>query len=105
MSENHIWLSFVGEAGNLGICIIKATDIVEAVRIAYALGCNPGGEVAGWTFDMDKAPSEIKALPIGTLLQRADLDRHKVEHPQQSGDTVPAPHRPALGAPERRARP
>lgn len=55
------WLSFVdparaaprgeqvpGGPGFLGVCIIRASDMVSAVRTAHQLGCNPGGEVQGF---------------------------------------------------------
>jgi hypothetical protein len=42
------WLSFV-EPGkrSLGCCLVEGKDIREALRRAWALGINPGGEVMG----------------------------------------------------------
>jgi hypothetical protein len=52
------WLSFVdpdksappdeqvpGGGGFLGVCIVEAEDPMDAVRRAWALGINPGGQV------------------------------------------------------------
>lgn len=32
----------------LGACYVKASNIGTAVMEAHRLGCNPGGQVAGW---------------------------------------------------------
>jgi hypothetical protein len=42
------WLSFASEAGFLGIVIVRAPDMTTAIRETHRMGCNPGGEVAGW---------------------------------------------------------
>lgn len=47
------WLSFVDPSRPaadrfLGVAIVAGGDIVEAVKAAHALGCNPGGDVAGY---------------------------------------------------------
>ena len=49
------YLSFVGEDRWLGGCLVEATDIHDAVDIAWKAGCNPGGEVLGFQID-DDAP-------------------------------------------------
>lgn len=50
------WLSFVDRAEDaelgsaavqLGVAIVIARDMEEAVQEAWTWGCNPGGEVAG----------------------------------------------------------
>lgn len=56
------WLSFVdgnrpkGQAF-LGVAIVEAYDMVDACTVAYARGCNPGGEVKG-----HEIPDEVVAL-------------------------------------------
>jgi hypothetical protein len=50
------WLSFADAtrpAGSqfLGICIVRAVDMVSAIKVAHALGINPGGEVRGFVVD------------------------------------------------------
>jgi hypothetical protein len=52
---------------HLGCCIVSAASIVEAVRVAWRLGCNPGGEVAGCEVE---PPSPAM---IGRLLTKAEL--------------------------------
>ena len=47
------WLSFVDPElpeGDrfLGVCVVQGANVVDAVERAWALGCNPGGAVAGW---------------------------------------------------------
>lgn len=52
-----IWhyLSFAdtvgGKARFLGAALVEADDTVAAVKEAYRLGCNPGGEVFGMPFE------------------------------------------------------
>jgi hypothetical protein len=45
------WLSFIDEdrpVGDkfLGVCVVRANDMLAAVQKAWDLGINPGGEVA-----------------------------------------------------------
>lgn len=42
------WLSFADESGHLGIAIVPGGNVVQAASFAHAVGCNPGGEVAGY---------------------------------------------------------
>lgn len=46
------WLSFADMTRPhgqrfLGACVVDADDMLTAVRQAWALGCNPGGEALG----------------------------------------------------------
>lgn len=58
------WLSFVDPdrpkgKRSLGICIVPGGNIVQAGQMAWAVGCNPGGQVAGWDISAaftDRAP-------------------------------------------------
>ena len=55
----------------LGACIVPASDIVTAVRVAHLLGCNPGGEVLGQPCgDGEKL---VKDHHIGRLMQKREL--------------------------------
>jgi hypothetical protein len=96
----RFWLSFVDPARPegeqfLGVCIVEVTEaeaadakaiidrqfpqhaegaewIAAATRKAWAMGCNPGGEVA--TADItDATPPEGVTLPLDRMLQRAEL--------------------------------
>lgn len=47
------WLSFTDPdrpKGQhfLGLCIVPAPNVVFASRVAWMLGCNPGGQIAGY---------------------------------------------------------
>lgn len=46
------WLSFVDRidqavAVQLGVAIVPATSLEDAIDASHRMGCNPGGEVAG----------------------------------------------------------
>lgn len=78
------WLSFVDDerpAGQqfLGACLVPASEIVEAVKVAHALGCNPGGEVVGHPVPADRVRF-VRATWVGRLLNRAEC--------QEVGDEV-----------------
>lgn len=71
------WLSFINPdlprgARNLGVAIVPATDISTAADKAWELGCNPGGEVAGWPLPPQPVvPDEY----IGKLLTLDEADK------------------------------
>lgn len=74
------WLSFADGSrpkGSqwLGVSIVRGANVYQAAMNAYALGCNPGGEVAGEPFYED----EITPPPEYTnrLLCEADADALK----------------------------
>ena len=57
-----IWLSFVDrtkpEGGQfLGVIMVDAKDIMEAVKLCHAMNINPGGEVMGFWFDDPAIPT------------------------------------------------
>jgi hypothetical protein len=87
------WLSFVGDAGSLGACIVdvSATEAAQDLAVidrlfpnhlpgaewvaaatakAHRLGCNPGGEVASWSLPQDHP--KFADLPRNVLLSRAE---------------------------------
>lgn len=74
------WLSFVGDEGSRGVSIVRATDFVDAIRVAHALSINPGGEVQGFCipapFDADIASGYVDRLipPDEARLLSASLD-------------------------------
>ena len=61
------WLSFVDRvddvAVNLGVAIVGGTTMNSAVRAAWCLGINPGGEVAG-----ERIP-DLRIIPEGLLFR------------------------------------
>lgn len=61
------WLSFAdpdrpkGEHF-LGLCIVPGGNPVQAGQIAWALGCNPGGQVAAYQLDSTPRPEFVGRL-------------------------------------------
>ena len=67
------WLSFVDPdlpegSQFLGVCIVDGDDPVEAVKVAWAAKCNPGGEVL--TYELERLPT---AAPRYELLSHDRL--------------------------------
>lgn len=79
------WLSFCDPAkpaGSqfLGVAIVEATSVRDAIKTAWAHGCNPGGEVQTVALPpIDRLPEERARLlaetPFNTLMDRAELER------------------------------
>lgn len=72
------WLSFVDPRMPEGSQFLGASQVwadcyMNAVRVAHALGCNPGGEVKGMAAD-DRLARLVPAEYIGVL-----MDRHTCE--------------------------
>jgi hypothetical protein len=73
------WLSFAGEDGNLGCCIVEAPGFMAAITKTHLLGINPGGEVAGFSSE-DVGPDgreamaeDVKRWGLDRLITRAEL--------------------------------
>jgi hypothetical protein len=65
------WMSFMDRIGgdaaiHLGIAIVEAHDISDAVQVAWQRGCNPGGEVCG------RPLSGIRVLPRHLIYRLLD---------------------------------
>lgn len=59
--EQWHWLSFVSNEGEnrfLGVCVVLAGGIGEATEKAWAMGINPGGQVACFTLSEGQVPDE-----------------------------------------------
>ena len=68
------WLSFVDPKGPegrkfLGVCVVRAADIEEAMAKAWRLGINPGGEVQGYRCPDGSIPDDC----INRLINRNEL--------------------------------
>lgn len=76
------WLSFADTRrprGSqwLGMCVVQAHDLVAAIRVAWAQGLNPGGQVMSQDFDAVPAPPPAM---LGRLItDRAELERLAIE--------------------------
>ena len=57
----------------LGGAIVRASHMIEAVRVAHILGINPGGEVQGIQVP-SKLVSRIKGKWIERLLTREECE-------------------------------
>lgn len=68
------WLSFASKERHLGIALVKASDMVTAVREAHRLGCNPGGEVAGWPIPANLGLGDPQPKWCARLLTREEAD-------------------------------
>lgn len=67
------WLSFADASRPvgqqlLGISIVDAPDMATALKVAWATGCNPGGEVNGMKVDVAMLARLSFDLPIGKLI-------------------------------------
>jgi hypothetical protein len=65
------WLSFCDNVQFLGVAIVQAPDVKEALLTARRAGCNPGGEVLARRIPEDKLPDPRLRHK---LLSRADLN-------------------------------
>lgn len=43
--QTHLWMSFVGDSGFLGVIVTKALGPSHAIKQTHSMGINPGGEV------------------------------------------------------------
>ena len=78
----YFWLSFADGSlpkGRqfLGVAIIRAHSMLEAVQVAHALGINPGGEVLGHKLEYDADHSASVAI-VEDFADRL-LPLHEVE--------------------------
>ncbi len=67
------WMSFCDPERQdgqqfLGVCIIEAPDLIQAMQKAWALGINPGGEIKALQV------SGVSAEYLDKLLSRAEIE-------------------------------
>lgn len=66
------WLSFVSDKGSEGVSIIQAVDLPTAIKKAWQLNANPGGEVAGHTInDINTVPPRYRNRHMDPVAARA----------------------------------
>lgn len=78
MEDKLWWLSFCDTdrpSGQqfLGVCIVAGRDLEAAVRNAWVLGINPGGQVLGLKASKKKMRTFLAEEHWGKLLNRAEL--------------------------------
>lgn len=66
------WLSFAGEEGFLGVCILEAPTFLFAVFKTHLLAINPGGEVKGFEIP-EKHHDDVIPEMMDRLLSKSDL--------------------------------
>ena len=71
--SRYFWLSFAGDKGFLGATIIESSDIKQAIKKAWKLGVNPGGEVKSLELPH---PHEADLLPFvpNRLYSKAEIE-------------------------------
>jgi hypothetical protein len=76
---NRYYLSFVdvetGKDRFLGACIVEAESDVGAIRRAWELEINPGGEVM-----ILDVPERAFDFPLNRLMDRAELEKYGPTH-------------------------
>lgn len=70
------WLSFAGEEGFLGCCVVEANGMLSAVRLASELGINPGGQVVSWILPWEYEDN----YPKNKLMSHEDLKEIEARH-------------------------
>ncbi len=76
------WMSFTDPqrpegSQFLGVALVDASNIAEAMTISHTSGCNPGGEIAFVEIPEEDIPLDMavamKAAPRNTLMSRDEL--------------------------------
>ena len=92
------WVSFAGDEGSRGVCIVDADDQGAAIAKIKTLGINPGGEamffempfealdeIVKWGRDRLIKPEELKVAGYKKLSQCTDEEKHFIKnHPNVS---------------------
>lgn len=69
------WLSFSSESNaSRGVVLVRARDLVDAVRICHALSLSPGGQILGVPMPFDFAPPEKFKNRLLTRSEVLELD-------------------------------
>jgi hypothetical protein len=68
------WLSFADDAGFRGVVLVRGASDTKAIRLAHALGCNPGGEVLSAEIPDEGAAFIVARDPglLGRLLDKGE---------------------------------
>lgn len=69
----YYFLSFVNQEinENMGVCIVDAPNLDEAIRKAWKLGINPGGQVS--FAKIEKSEMEDNDLELDRLYSKQDM--------------------------------
>jgi len=72
-TKDIYYLSFAGDEGFRGVCLVRAKDSIDAVRVAHRLGINPGGQVMMVLVPQENYDRAPKKLPFNRLMDKATL--------------------------------
>lgn len=68
------YLSFASEEGFLGACYVQGDDLLHAVKRAWVVGANPGGQVrAAGPIDEETMDKHVSVVLREKLLSPAEL--------------------------------
>jgi hypothetical protein len=68
-----MWLSFSGDEGFLGACVVEGRDVLDASEEARLRDCNPGGEVLGFPVPLGGE----NVFPHNVLMSLEDIERYE----------------------------
>ena len=69
---NTYWISFAGDEGNRGVCIVDASDQKQALARTKELSINPGGEAMFYEMPAE-AVDEVRRWGKDRLIQPGEL--------------------------------
>ena len=67
------WISFAGDTGNLGCCIVDADDQAGAIAEAIRLKIHPGGEAMLFALPDHAARAEVRLWGRDRLISPTEL--------------------------------
>lgn len=76
--KKMFWLSFAGEEGFRGACIVHAEEFTEAVMEATLHDCNPHGEVQGMEVPAGHEIPEKWKYRVLSRQKCADFDKEMI---------------------------
>ena len=68
------------DATEVGATIVAAKNFDQAIRVAWHLGCNPGGEVMGSELTLGAAELESVGVPVGELIADTEWLHARLSH-------------------------
>lgn len=75
-ATKHLWwLSFVNDSGFAGVTIVEAHTLAGALRRAWEVGANPGGEVGSADLGEPASVPNVDRVVLDRLMGRDELGR------------------------------
>jgi hypothetical protein len=79
MNRNLYYLSFGGDEGWRGGCYIYAKSPTDAVREAWRMKINPGGEVAFWEVPVVEKTHQYHLKPMDDIINKLIICKRELE--------------------------